>query len=117
MTKRTQLKSLPVRVQFTLNPVAHPGAIELLSPLDQSDLAAAVADLVECGAMIKRSIARGTFAFSAGFASPVGTASPATGPDRQSTQVVQAKGHADGHSPIEPMFRPAPTRPDEIYAS
>lgn len=117
MTARTQLKSLPIRVQFTLNPVAHPGAIGLLSQLDQSDLAAAVADLVECGAMVKHSIARGTLAFSAGFVTTVGGASAAPFPVRQSTQVVGAKGQAIDHSPIEPKFRPAPTRPDEIYAS
>lgn len=117
MTTPTQLKSLPIRVQFTLNPVAHPGAIGLLSQLDQSDLAAAVADLVEHGAMLKHSIARGTLAFCAGFVTTDGGASAAAFPIRQSTQLAPAKGLADEHRPIDPMFRPAPTRPDEIYAS
>ena len=49
MADTKPIKSLPVRVQFTLNPVAHPDAIKLLSSLAQSDLAGAVADLVTEG--------------------------------------------------------------------
>ena len=62
MADTKPIKSLPVRVQFTLNPVAHPDAIKLLSSLAQSDLAGAVADLVQWGAMLKCSMAQGQFA-------------------------------------------------------
>ena len=61
-TKRAQLKGLPVRVQFTLNPILHRDAIVLLQNLSKNE-------------------------------------------------------QANDRSPIEPMSRPTPTRPDEIYSS
>ncbi|MBK9237245.1 MAG: hypothetical protein IPO19_15205 [Rhodoferax sp.] len=59
MTKRTQLKSLPVRVQFTLNPILHRDAIVLLQNLSKNELAETVAGLLQWGALVQNGMAHG----------------------------------------------------------
>lgn len=56
-------QGLPVRVQFTLNPILHRDAITLLQGLSKSDLAETVAGLLQLGALVQNSMHQGQFAF------------------------------------------------------
>lgn len=114
MTKRTQLKSLPVRVQFTLNPILHRDAIVLLQNLSKNELAETVAGLLQWGALVQNGMAHGRLGLNVSVDGSVG---PTARPVRKSTQASPANGQANDRSPIEPMSRPTPTRPDEIYSS
>ena len=97
MADTKPIKSLPVRVQFTLNPVAHPDAIKLLSSLAQSDLAGAVADLVQWGAMLKCSMAQGQFAILTNLAQIQAAASLAGQPVPTAASTTPAPTQANVH--------------------
>lgn len=90
-------QGLPVRVQFTLNPILHRDAITLLQGLSKSDLAETVAGLLQLGALVQNSMHQGQFAFLTSFAQIQAAASLAGQPVPTAASTTPAPTQANVH--------------------
>lgn len=90
-------QGLPVRVQFTLNPILHRDAITLLQGLSKNDLAETVAGLLQLGALVQNSMHQGQFAFLTNFAQIQSAASMAGQPVQPTVSTAPAPPQANVH--------------------